>query len=174
MKRAWWPLALFVLLLALLGAGLGLKPREVPSPLIDRPLPAFGLSTLADPARTMGPGDLPRQAHLLNVWASWCVACQAEHPLLVALSREGKVPVIGLNYKDKPEAARRWLAQYGNPYRDTLFDPQGTLGLDLGVYGVPETYVIDAQGRVRHKHTGALTPEVLRNTLLPMLEQLDG
>jgi cytochrome c biogenesis protein CcmG/thiol:disulfide interchange protein DsbE len=174
MKRAWWPLALFVLLLALLGAGLGLKPREVPSPLIDRPLPAFGLTTLADPARTLGPRDMPRQAHLLNVWASWCVACQAEHPVLVALAREGKVPLIGLNYKDKPEAARRWLAQHGNPYRDSLFDPQGTLGLDLGVYGVPETYVIDAQGRVRHKHTGALTPEVLRNTILPMLEQLDG
>ncbi|MGC4394583.1 DsbE family thiol:disulfide interchange protein [Hydrogenophaga sp. T2] len=174
MKRAWWPLAGFVLLLALLGAGLGLKPREVPSPLIGRPVPAFALATLEDPARTLGPGDLPRQPHLINVWASWCVACQSEHPLLVAFARDTGVPVIGLNHKDEPQAARRWLQRHGNPYRMSLLDPQGGFGIDLGVYGVPETYVVDARGVIVHKHVGMLTPEVLRDTIAPLLVHPDG
>ncbi|MBL0943665.1 MAG: DsbE family thiol:disulfide interchange protein [Hydrogenophaga sp.] len=174
MKRAWWPLAGFVLLLALLGAGLGLKPREVPSPLIGRPVPAFALATLEDPARTLGPGDLPRQPHLINVWASWCVACQSEHPLLVAFARDTGVPVVGLNHKDEPQAARRWLQRHGNPYRMSLLDPQGGFGIDLGVYGVPETYVVDARGVIVHKHVGMLTPEVLRDTIAPLLVHPDG
>lgn len=174
MKRAWWPLAGFVLLLALLGAGLGLKPREVPSPLIGRPVPAFALATLEDPARTLGPGDLPRQPHLINVWASWCVACQSEHPLLVAFARDTGVPVVGLNHKDEPQAAHRWLQRHGNPYRMSLLDPQGGFGIDLGVYGVPETYVVDARGVIVHKHVGMLTPEVLRDTIAPLLVHPDG
>jgi len=174
MKRAWWPLAGFVLLLALLGAGLGLKPREVPSPLIGRAVPGFALTTLEDPGRTLGPADLPRQAHLINVWASWCVACQAEHPLLVAFARETGVPVIGLNHKDEAQAARRWLQRHGNPYRMSLLDPQGSFGIDLGVYGVPETYVVDARGVIVHKHVGQLTPEVLRHTIAPLLVHPDG
>ena len=169
-----WPLAVFVLLLAVLGVGLGLKPREVPSPLINRPMPAFSLPTLSDPQQHLGPLELRWQVYLINVWASWCTACQAEHPLLVDLARAGVVPIYGLNHKDAREDALRWLSRHGDPYRQSLSDSAGLVGLDLGVYGVPETYVVDRNGVIRHKHTGALTIEVVRDTLLPLLGQLDG
>lgn len=174
MKRHLWPLALFLLLVAFLGIGLGLKPREVPSPLVNRPMPQFSLPTLDQPERSLGPQDLLGKVYLINVWASWCVACQAEHPLLVDLARAGVVPIIGLNYKDGREDALRWLGKHGNPYQQSLFDAAGLVGLDLGVYGVPETYVVDRDGVIRHKHTGALTLDVVRQTLLPLLGQLDG
>ena len=174
MKRHLWPLALFLLLVALLGIGLGLKPREVPSPLLNRPMPQFSLPVLDQPERSLGPQDLLGKVYLINVWASWCVACQAEHPLLVDLARAGVVPIYGLNYKDGREDALRWLDKHGNPYLQSLFDAAGQVGLDLGVYGVPETYVVDRDGVIRHKHTGALTLDVLRQTLLPLLGQLDG
>lgn len=174
MKRHLWPLAIFLVLVGLLGLGLGLKPREVPSPLVNRPMPHFSLPTLEHPERSLGPQDLRGQVYLINVWASWCTACQAEHPLLVDLARAGVVPIYGLNYKDGREDALRWLGQHGNPYKQSISDTAGLVGLDLGVYGVPETYVVDRDGVIRHKHTGALTMDVVRETLLPLLGQLDG
>lgn len=174
MKRHLWPLAIFLVLVGFLGVGLGLKPRDVPSPLVNRPMPSFSLPTLEQPERSLGPQDLRGQVYLINVWASWCTACQAEHPLLVDLARAGVVPIYGLNYKDGREDALRWLGQHGNPYKQSISDTAGLVGLDLGVYGVPETYVVDRDGVIRHKHTGALTMDVVRETLLPLLGQLDG
>lgn len=174
MKRHLWPLAIFLVVVGFLGVGLGLKPRDVPSPLVNRPMPSFSLPTLEQPERTLGPQDLRGQVYLINVWASWCTACQAEHPLLVDLARAGVVPIYGLNYKDGREDALRWLGQHGNPYKQSISDTAGLVGLDLGVYGVPETYVVDRDGVIRHKHTGALTMDVVRETLLPLLGQLDG
>ncbi len=172
MKRALLPLALFVALLAFLAAGLRSDPRELPSALIDKPVPGFRLATLSagDPVR--GSEDLRGQVWVLNVWASWCAACRLEHPLLVDFARSGGVPVYGLNYKDAPQDARRWLANFGDPYQHSFSDRDGRVGMDLGVYGAPETFVIDAAGRVRFKHVGALTPDVLQRQILPLVRRL--
>ncbi len=172
MKRALIPLALFVALLAFLGAGLRSDPRELPSALIDKPVPAFQLATLSDGEAVRGPEELRGQVWVLNVWASWCTACRLEHPLLVEFARTGDVPVYGLNYKDAPPDARRWLQNFGDPYRHSFSDRDGRVGMDLGVYGAPETFVIDAAGRVRFKHVGALTPDVLQRQILPLVRRL--
>jgi cytochrome c biogenesis protein CcmG/thiol:disulfide interchange protein DsbE len=170
--RALIPRALFNALAGVLAVGLKLDPREVPSPLIDKPAPAFAAPTLADPARTLRREDLLGKVWMLNVWASWCGACREEHPVLVQFARGRELTLIGLNYKDEREAGSQWLQQFGNPYTDSLFDPQGRIGLDYGVYGVPETFVIDRQGVVRYKHIGPLTPEVLRDKVEPLLKRL--
>jgi cytochrome c biogenesis protein CcmG/thiol:disulfide interchange protein DsbE len=170
----WMPLALFAVLLAFLGIGLQLKPREVPSPLINKAVPAFSLPTLAQPAQSISAADLRGQVWLLNVWASWCVACQAEHPVLVDFAKRHSVPLLGLNYKDRRDEALRWLGKYGDPYRASLSDTDGRVGIELGVYGVPETFVIDREGVVRYKHIGAVTPEALTDTILPLLGKLGG
>jgi cytochrome c biogenesis protein CcmG/thiol:disulfide interchange protein DsbE len=175
MKRPllrWLPLAAFLVLLAFLGIGLQLKPREVPSPLLNKAMPVFSLPTLAQPAQSLSPQDLRGQVWLLNVWASWCVACQSEHPLLVDFSKRHAVPLIGLNYKDRRDEALRWLGRYGDPYRSSLSDTDGRVGIELGVYGVPETFVIDREGVIRYKHIGAVTPEALRDVILPLLGKL--
>ena len=137
------PLAIFAVLVAFLAFGLKLDPREVPSPLIDKPAPAFTAPLLSKPDVTMGKQDLAGKVWLLNVWASWCVACRDEHPVLVDFAKRGVVPVYGLNYKDQRPAAFSWLRQGGNPYVDSFFDADGRIGIDYGVYGVPETFVID-------------------------------
>ena len=162
------PLGLFLAL------GLRLDPREVPSPLIDKPAPAFSATLLSKPDVTMGKQDLAGKVWLLNVWASWCVACRDEHPVLVEFAKRGVVPVYGLNYKDQRPAAFSWLRQGGNPYVDSFFDADGRIGIDYGVYGVPETFVIDRQGTIRYKHIGALTPEVLRDKIEPLIRKLNG
>jgi cytochrome c biogenesis protein CcmG/thiol:disulfide interchange protein DsbE len=174
MKKAliFVPLALFIALALFLAVGLNLDPREVPSPLIGKPAPAFSAPTLAEPARSLAREDMRGKVWMLNVWASWCGACREEHPLLVQFSRTRQVTLIGLDYKDERDAAAQWLQRLGNPYTDSLFDPQGRIGLDYGVYGVPETFIIDRQGVVRYKHIGPLTPEVLRDKVEPMLVQL--
>lgn len=172
MKRYFIPLAGFLVMLGFLAVGLRLNPREVPSPLIDRPVPAFTLPTLAAPEVSLAAQDLKGKVWLLNVWASWCVACRAEHPLLVDLAKTGAVPIYGLNYKDKREDALRWLGNYGNPYQASLSDTSGLVGIDLGVYGVPETFVIDRNGLIRYKHTGPVTAEALRDTILPLIGKL--
>jgi cytochrome c biogenesis protein CcmG/thiol:disulfide interchange protein DsbE len=166
------PLALFAALAWFLYAGLSLNPREVPSPLIGKPAPAFALPRLDDPAQTIKREDLMGKVWVMNVWASWCAPCREEHPLVVAFAKQRKVPVIGLNYKDRPGDARNWLERLGNPYAATLIDFDGKVGIDFGVYGVPETFVIDAQGLVRFKHVGALTPQVISQKLEPLLKEL--
>jgi cytochrome c biogenesis protein CcmG/thiol:disulfide interchange protein DsbE len=174
MNRRLIPLAIFVVLLVLLGVGLHLNPREVPSPLIGKPAPDFRLPTLKDPAVTLGKQDLLGKVYLLNVWASWCVSCREEHPLLVDIAQTGLVKVYGLNYKDHPEDAQRWLTHFGNPYLGVAVDESGRTGIDYGVYGVPESYVIDKKGIVRHKYIGPLTPDKIQGHLLPLVRQLEG
>ncbi|HHO69558.1 MAG TPA: DsbE family thiol:disulfide interchange protein, partial [Gammaproteobacteria bacterium] len=136
------PLLLFLALAGLLYKGLSLDPHRVPSPLIGKPAPAFSLPRLQQPDAVLSSDDLKGKVSLLNVWATWCVACRAEHPLLVQLARQG-VPIYGLNYKDKRPDAQRWLQRYGNPYLANAFDADGRVGIDWGVYGTPETFVID-------------------------------
>jgi cytochrome c biogenesis protein CcmG/thiol:disulfide interchange protein DsbE len=166
------PLAVFGVLAVFLFAGLGLNPREVPSPLIGKPAPAFALPRLDDPDKTVRREDLLGKPWVLNVWASWCAPCREEHPLVVELARKHPVAVIGLNYKDRPGDARTWLERLGNPYAATLIDFDGKVGIDFGVYGVPETFVIDRQGVVRFKHVGPLTPKVVEQKLVPLLREL--
>ncbi|WP_374566838.1 DsbE family thiol:disulfide interchange protein [Ideonella sp.] len=172
MKKALIPLVLFLALVIFLAVGLTLDPREVPSPLIDKPAPAFVAPTVAEPARRLARDDLLGKVWILNVWASWCGACREEHPVLVDFARGRQLTLIGLNYKDEREAGAAWLQRFGNPYTDSLFDPDGRIGLDYGVYGVPETFIIDRQGVVRYKHIGPLTPEVLRERVEPLLKRL--
>jgi cytochrome c biogenesis protein CcmG/thiol:disulfide interchange protein DsbE len=174
MTRFLIPLAIFLVLVAFLAVGLKLDPREVPSPLIDKPAPPFQLSRLDDPARSVRLEDLRGQVWLLNVWASWCVACLQEHPVLVEFSRSGSVPIYGLNYKDKPDAAAAWLGKHGNPYTMSIVDADGRVGIDYGVYGVPETFLIDKQGVIRYKHIGPVTPEVLNDQILPLVRKLQA
>ena len=166
------PLTLFVLLVILLGVGLTLDPRHIPSPLINQPAPEFTLQSLAAAERVLSNDDFTGRVFLLNVWASWCAACRTEHPLLVDLGRQGVVELIGLNYKDKRSAAREWLRERGDPYAVSLFDPAGSLGLDLGVYGVPETFVIDTAGVIRYKHVGPITRKVLQHQIMPLVDSL--
>lgn len=168
------PLALFVLLAVFLARGLNLNPREVPSPLIGKPAPAFALPLLGTPAQQLSREQMLGQVWVLNVWASWCVPCRAEHPLLVALAGKKLAPLIGLNYKDKTEAATTFLDRLGNPYRATIVDANGRVAIDYGVYGVPETFVIDKQGVIRLKHIGPLTPEVVTDKIEPLLKKLNG
>ena len=168
------PLLVFVVLLIFLWVGLSLNPREVPSPLVGKPAPAFQLARLDDPARTVSEQDLRGQVWLLNVWASWCVACMEEHPVLVQFSRAGVVPIYGLNYKDQREAAQAWLAKNGNPYTTSIADLDGKVGIDYGVYGVPETFLIDKAGVIRYKRIGPVTPKVLNDQIMPLIKQLQA
>ncbi len=168
------PLALFAVLLGFLAVGLNLNPREVPSPLIGKPAPAFALPRLDDPTQKISRDDLRGKVWLLNVWASWCVACREEHPLLVAFSQRKLVPIYGLNYKDGRTEAQRWLANFGNPYDASISDTDGRVGIDFGVYGVPETFVIDKLGMIRFKQIGPVTPEVLRDTIEPLVKKLQA
>jgi cytochrome c biogenesis protein CcmG, thiol:disulfide interchange protein DsbE len=166
------PLGVFVILAAFLFAGLWRDPREVPSPLVGKPAPAFSLAKLHQPDTKLGAADMKGQVWLLNVWASWCVSCREEHPLLVELAKSKLVPIIGLDYKDEPGPGKTWLAQNGDPYDASVMDKDGRVGIDFGVYGVPETFVIDKEGTVRYKQIGPITPEALEKKLLPMIREL--
>jgi cytochrome c biogenesis protein CcmG, thiol:disulfide interchange protein DsbE len=168
------PLGIFFVLVIFLGIGLKLNPREVPSPLIGKPVPHFQLAQLHAPDQTFSPEQMKGKVWLLNVWASWCVSCRAEHPVLNEFARTGQVEIIGLNYKDEPADARQWLAQLGNPYTISVMDTEGTAGLDWGVYGVPETFVIDKKGLVRFKLTGPVDPNNLQTEIMPLLQILNG
>lgn len=168
------PLIAFIALVALLGVGLTLNPREVPSPLINKPAPAFALPELYEPERELGSQDFLGQVSLFNVWASWCVSCRHEHPLLVELARRTDLPIYGLNYKDTRPEAKRWLQTFGNPYAAIAFDEAGRVGIDYGVYGVPETYVIDRKGNIRYKQIGPITVEDLNETILPLIKELQN
>ena len=186
------PLLLFFGLAGFLAFGLTLNPREVPSPLIDKPAPDFSLARLDQPEQTFSLKEMQGEVWLLNVWASWCVACREEHPVLVRMAQQKLVPVVGLNYKEVRgdgainargmaleaetsmaiERARTWLKDHGNPYVLSVLDIDGRIGIDFGVYGGPETFLIDRQGRIRYKHIGPITPDALQNVLMPKVEEL--
>lgn len=174
MRRFLIPLLIFGILVGFLAVGLGLNPREVPSPFIGKPAPLFSLSQLHQPDRSFSPKDMQGQVWLLNVWASWCVSCRQEHPVLVDLARHNVAPIIGLDYKDDREPAKAWLAEHGDPYNFSIWDRDGKIGIDYGVYGVPETFVIDKSGIVRMKHIGPLTQSVVSEKIIPLVKELNG
>jgi len=166
------PFLVFVALVVFFYIGLNLKPREIPSPLIGKPAPAFNLQQLHEPDKTFSVEAMRGQVWVFNVWASWCVSCRDEHPLWVEFAQNNKLPLVGLNYKDQRPDALRWLLQLGNPYVLSVMDSEGRVGIDYGVYGVPETYVIDKQGVIRMKHIGPITPDVLTGKILPLVQEL--
>jgi cytochrome c biogenesis protein CcmG, thiol:disulfide interchange protein DsbE len=174
------PIAVFVALGALLVYALHqmstgqYSPRDIPSPLVGKPLPTFSLPALHEPTRRITPEALRGRAFLLNVWASWCVACRQEHPVLNEIARQQAVPIIGLNYKDPRDDALAWLANLGNPYEMSLVDANGHTGIELGVYGVPETFVIDKAGVIRYKHIGPITPDSWTKKIEPVLREIEA
>ena len=174
MMRFIWPFIIFAVLAGFLFVGLGLKPREVPSPLIDKPAPAFTLPQLHDPSRQFSAQDMKGQVWLLNVWASWCVSCRQEHPVLMKLARQNIVPIYGLDYKDERANGLAWLRDGGDPYVVSVSDREGRIGIDYGVYGVPETYVIDKQGVIRYKQIGPVTDQNLQEKILPLVAELQS
>ena len=166
------PLLIFIILVAFLAIGLNRDPHEVPSPLINKAAPAFDIAQLERPNKNFSPISMKGQVWILNVWASWCVACREEHPVLVELAKSQIAPVIGLDYKDKREDALAMLARQGNPYALSAFDGNGRVGIDYGVYGVPETYIIDKAGIIRFKHIGPITTELLNQKIYPLVSEL--
>ena len=194
MKKFYIPLGIFLVLVAFLAIGLKRNPQEIPSPLLGKPAPSFSLSTLDAGGVKFGPQDMKGKVWMLNVWATWCVACRDEHPLLVAFSKANQLPIVGLNYKevqaqDAPagrqltpdeklriarERSAVWLQRLGDPYVVSVFDLDGRVGIDYGVYGVPETYIIDKEGVIRYKRVGAVTLETLQSQILPFLLKLNA
>ncbi len=194
MKKFYIPLGIFLVLVAFLAIGLKRNPQEIPSPLLGKPAPLFSLSTLNPGGAKFGPQDMKGKVWMLNVWATWCVACRDEHPLLVAFSKANQLPIVGLNYKEvqaqdapagrqlTPEEKLRiarersavWLQRLGDPYVVSVFDLDGRVGIDYGVYGVPETYIIDKEGVIRYKRVGAVTLETLQSQILPLLLKLNA
>ena len=168
------PLAIFIALAAFLAVGLTRDPREVPSPFIGKAAPPFRLEQVADANAAFTPADMKGKVWLLNVWASWCASCRVEHPVLVEMSRRNLVPIVGLNYKDRRDDALQWLGRYGNPYSVSAYDVEGKVGIDYGVYGAPETFVIDKQGVIRYKQIGPITPEALEKKILPLIRELNA
>ncbi len=167
------PLALFIGLSLVLLLGLDKDPTELPSALVGEPFPAFNLSSLEDEQSTLTEQDLKGDVLLVNVWATWCFACRIEHPMLNELSQQG-VKIVGLNYKDQRAGAKAWLVERGNPYQFNIFDAQGSLGIDLGVYGAPETYLVDAEGIIRHRRVGVVDERVWNAEFRALYEQLTG
>jgi len=166
------PLAAFAAIAVLLAAGLTLNPREIPSPLIGKPVPQFDLPPVRGRALGLQTSDLKGEVSIVNVFASWCVSCKEEHPVFMQMQRERLVPIHGLNYKDRPEDAQKWLDDMGDPYMRTGADIDGRVAIEWGVYGVPETFVIDREGRIAYKHIGPVTPKLLDETLRPLIASL--
>lgn len=173
MKKALIPLGIFAVLLVFLAIGLTRDPREIPSPLIGKPAPTFTAPVLGKPGQTFSASDMLGKVWLLNTWASWCVACRVEHPLLIEFVKTNPLPIIGLDYKDKEDDGLRWLARYGNPYSVAVADQDGRIGIDFGVYGVPESFLIDKVGIIHYKQIGPFTEEALRDKLIPLIKELD-
>jgi cytochrome c biogenesis protein CcmG/thiol:disulfide interchange protein DsbE len=173
MNRFLLPLGIFAALVALLAAGLTLNPREVPSPLIGKPAPAFELPLLQQSGKSFSPREMQGKVWVLNVWASWCAACREEHPVLADFAKSGAAPLYGLNYKDKREDAIAWLGRFGDPYAASIVDVDGRVGIDYGVYGVPETYVIDKRGVIRYKRIGPVTRALLKEKIVPLIAELN-
>jgi cytochrome c biogenesis protein CcmG/thiol:disulfide interchange protein DsbE len=174
MTRYLLPLGIFLALAVLLLVGLSLNPREVPSPLINKPAPTFNLPQLQEPDKTLSRQDLLGKVYLLNVWASWCVSCRDEQPVLTEFSRSKQVELYGLNYKDQRADAQRWLQVFGNPYVASAFDADGRVGIDWGVYGVPETFIVDRGGVIRYKHIGPVTQYDLDTKIMPVVRKLQA
>jgi cytochrome c biogenesis protein CcmG/thiol:disulfide interchange protein DsbE len=174
MKRFILPLAVFLVLVGFLAAGLRLNPREVPSPLIGKPAPLFKLPQLHAAQATIAPEDMKGKVWLFNVWASWCVSCRKEHPVLMDLAKSGRLPIIGLDYKDDRGRGMEWLNEHGDPYMLSAFDQDGRVGIDYGVYGVPESFLIDRNGIIRYKHIGPLTQEIVDQKIIPLAKELSG
>ena len=168
------PVVLVAVLGVVLFAGIGKDPNRLESALIGKPVPAFTLADLRQTGQQFGPDLFRGQVSLLNVWGTWCPACRDEHEDLLWLAREKGVRIIGLNYKDNREDALQWLATLGDPYAVNVYDPRGSLGFDLGVYGAPETYLIDAEGIVRHRHVGVVNERVWNETFKPLMNQYGG
>ena len=168
------PLAVFLAIVGFLFKGLWMDPREIPSPLIDKPAPDFRVASLASPEQMVDRKDMLGKVWMLNAFASWCVACREEQPMLVDFARSSGVPIVGLDYKDTRPAGLGWLVQYGNPYAEIAFDQSGRIGINYGVYAVPETFLIDKQGVVRFKQIGPFTPDIIQNTLLPLIRKLQN
>jgi cytochrome c biogenesis protein CcmG/thiol:disulfide interchange protein DsbE len=166
------PIVVFVAISVVLAAGLTLNPREIPSPLIGKPVPQFALPPVQGQTLGLSSADLRGEVSLVNVFASWCVACKEEHPVFMQVKREGFLPVHGINYKDRPADAAKWLDDLGDPYTRTGADLDGRVSIDWGVYGVPETFVVDRDGRIAYKHIGPVTPELFAKTLRPLIEKL--
>lgn len=173
MKRFLLPLLVFASIVIFLAVGLRLDPKEIPSPLIGKQVPSFQLTHLHEPGKTISSADMAGRVWLLNIWASWCGSCREEHPYLMDLFKLNAVPIVGLNYKDGRQDGIDWLRRFGNPYSVSAFDHDGRVGIDFGVYGVPETFVIDKLGVIRYKHIGPLTPEVVTGRLLPLIKELN-
>src|SRR3989338_5771054 len=174
MMRFILPLVVFLIIAAFIYVGLSLNPHEVPSPLVGKAAPAFTLPQLHEPSKQFSPQAMKGKVWLFNVWASRCTACANEHPAFMALSRRNLVPIYGMGYKDKREDGEAWLRKHGNPYNMVVSDAEGRVGIDYGVYGVPETYVIDKQGVIQHKHIGAVTPKILDEKILPLVKELQA
>lgn len=174
MKRFLLPLVIFLVMVGFLFVGLNLDPREVPSPLVGKPAPQFSLPRLDNPEQVFSGNDMLGKVWLLNVWASWCGACKEEHPLLVSLAKTGFLPLVGMDYKDTRDEAQQWLVQGGNPYMTTVIDVDGRVGINYGVYGVPETYVIDKKGIIAYKKTGPITMQSLREVIVPLVKKLQA
>lgn len=165
------PLAIFLVVAVFLYRGLFLDPTELPSALIGKPLPSFSLPSVEDPQRLITADDIKGKPALVNVWATWCVACKVEHPVLNQLAKQG-VTIYGVNYKDDNAAAQKWLREFHDPYQLNISDAQGTLGLDLGVYGAPETFIVDKQGIIRHKYVGVIDERVWREQIAALYQEL--
>jgi cytochrome c biogenesis protein CcmG/thiol:disulfide interchange protein DsbE len=168
------PALAFAILVGFFVVGLGRNPGDIPSPLIGKSAPAFSLESLDNPARNVGPTDFAGRAWVLNVWATWCGGCREEHEALLAIARDNKVPIMGLNWRDDRALALRWLTELGNPYGSVAFDPEGRTAIDWGVYGAPETFLISAEGVVLKKRTGVLTSEIWQREFVPLLQAKAG
>lgn len=171
-KKYMIPLGIVIAIFVVLGIGLVLNPTLIDSPLVNKPAPEFSLPTLHEDKK-FSPKDMLGKVWLLNVWASWCLSCRQEHPLFMKISKEG-INIYGLNYKDRPSEAKKWLNKYGNPYKVSVKDIKGKVGIEFGVYGVPETFIIDKKGVIRYKVVGPLSSEEYQNKVLPLIKKLEG
>lgn len=178
-KLVFIPLVLFLGLVVFLLIGLRKDPREIPSPLVGKAAPAFQLPQLHEPTKTFSANDMRGKVWLLNFWGTWCIACREEHPMLVEYAKSNAVPIVGVDYKyssdtsDERTAAVRWLAELGNPYAVTIYDAEGRTSIDYGVYGAPETFLIDKAGVIRFKQIGPVTEDAWNNKILPLAKQLN-
>jgi cytochrome c biogenesis protein CcmG, thiol:disulfide interchange protein DsbE len=167
------PLLFLSALGIVLWRGLSLNPRQLPSPLVNKPIPAFSLPNLLQPQQAFASSALNGQIALLNVWATWCISCRVEHPVLVDIAKRQHIPIYSLDYKDSRVAASEWLHQFGNPYRAIGFDHDGKVAINLGVYGTPETFIIDQHGIIRYKHIGPITEDVWQTEVMPEIQKLE-